>query len=252
MISDYRTTLSNRGGSYIFPIYLYPDPLRGDLFPNGSEPTDAPGGRKANLSDKFTAELGTKLGMEFIPDGRGDLQGTFGPEDVFHYIYAVFHSPAYRERYAEYLRLDFPRAPTTSNRDLFRELALLGRRLTALHLMKEYDISGDLARYPIPGSDEIEKVRYAELSEGSEQGRVWINDRQYFNNIPPEVWEFQIGGYQVCHKWLKDRKDRTLSFEELEHYRKIVSALKETIGLMAEIDRTIEEYGGWPEAFAKV
>ncbi len=247
-IGNFRTTLSNKGGAYIFPIYLYPDPSRGDLFPNGSAPTDAPGGRKANLSDKFIAELSLKLGLNSTPDGEGDLDKSFGPEDVFHYIYAMFHSPAYRERYAEFLRLDFPRVPMTSNRDLFRKLTLMGKRLTALHLIQEYDLSNDLALFPVMGSCKVDYVRYSEPG-AQNKGSVQINSKQCFSNVPPEVWEFHIGGYQVCHKWLKDRKGRTLSFEELEHYRKIVSALKETIGLMEEIDRIIDEHGGWPRAF---
>ncbi|HEX9745448.1 MAG TPA: type ISP restriction/modification enzyme [bacterium] len=96
------------------------------------------------------------------------------------------------------------------------------------------------------GTLEVEKVRYAAPGQGADEGRVWINKTQYFEGIPPEVWEFNIGGYQVCLKWLKDRKGRELSFDDITHYQNIVSALSETIRLMREIDKSIIAYGGWP------
>ena len=104
----------------------------------------------------------------------------------------------------------------------------------------------EMAKYPIEGEHEVEKVRYTEPRQGSDYGRVWINKEQYFENVPPEVWEFHIGGYQVCHKWLKDRKGRKLSFDDVNHYTNIVSALSETIRIMQEIDETIDKHGGWP------
>jgi predicted helicase len=233
---------SAKEGNFVFPLYLYPDPDVKGLF--ADEHTTAPGGRRPNLSPSFIAAISGKLNMQFIPDGRGDLQATFGPEDVFHYMYAVFHAPGYRERYAEFLKIDFPRLPLTSQAGLFRALCGLGERLVALHLMEQY---GALAvRFPEKGSDEVEKVEYRVTPGEPEKGRVYINREQYFEGVPPEVWDFHVGGYQVCAKWLKDRKGRRLSHEDIRHYQRIVTALAETIALMERVDEAIEEYGGWP------
>jgi hypothetical protein len=173
------------------------------------------------------------------------------PEDIFHYAYAVFHSPGYRSRYAEFLKIDFPRLPLTGNLELFRALARLGGELVALHLLEFKEgsvrvppastsfISGQNARAPL-----VEKPTWSDDT-------VWIDKKQTigFHGVPENVWNFHIGGYQVCHKWLKDRKGRTLSAEDIAHYQKIVIALTETIRLMAEIDAVIETHGGWPGAF---
>jgi predicted helicase len=177
-----------------------------------------------------------------VPQGKGDLESTFGPEDVFHYMYAVFHSPTYRERYAEFLKIDFPRLPLTSDLGLFRALAEKGEELVGLHLMESPTLDHPIAKFPVKGSNEVEKVRYAEPAEGR-PGLVYINKTQYFEGVEPEVWEFHIGGYRVLEKWLKDRKGRTLSYDDVTHYGKIVVALKETIRLMAEIDGVIPS---WP------
>ena len=104
----------------------------------------------------------------------------------------------------------------------------------------------EMTRYPIPGSNVVEQVRYTAPSEGAEQGRVWINKTQYVEGVPPEVWEFHVGGYQVAEKWLKDRKGRTLTYNDLRHYQQTIAALAETMRLMEAIDETIEEHGGWP------
>jgi hypothetical protein len=183
--------------------------------------------------------------LKFVPDGKGDRAKTFGPEDVFAYMYAVFHSPTYRSRYGEFLKIDFPRLPLTSDAALFRALCALGDRLVGLHLLERQGASPP--GFPVGGTNEVEQVRYTAPGEGGhEEGRVWINREQYFAGVAPEVWGFHVGGYQVCQKWLKDRKGRTLSFDDLEHYRRVVAALAETIALMSEIDAEIEGRGGWP------
>ena len=112
-----------------------------------------------------------------------------------------------------------------------------------LHLLKQ--VPEPIANYPVPGDNVVEKPRYAEPTKGSEgrKGQVWVNKTQYFEGIPPEVWEFHVGGYQVCEKWLKDRKGRSLTFEDIEHYRKTVTALNETIRRMEKIDSVIPS---WP------
>ena len=237
-----KTVISSADNAYVSPLYLYPKPEKGDLFED--EPTDAPGGRRPNLAPEFIKEFSEKLKMEFIPDGKGDRRKTFGPEDIFSYMYAVFHSPTYRTRYAEFLKIDFPRLPLTSNPVLFRELCAPGDELVALHLM---DKTGPrITGYPVDGDHEVDKIRYSEPKKSEKSGKVWINKEQYFEGVPSEVWEFMIGGYQVCQKWLKDRKGRKLTIEDIEHYQNIVSALSETIRLMSEIDAVINKHGGWP------
>jgi predicted helicase len=197
-----------------------------------------------------------RLGLEFVPDRRGDLEATFGPEDVFDYIYAVFHSPSYRERYAEFLKIDFPRVLLTSDLEKFRKLVKLGGELVGLHLLESPLLSRTATRYPVPGDNRVEKgyPKYfapGDVEPGSkagdgavlEVGRVYINKSQYLEGVPPEVWEFQVGGYQVCDKWLKDRRGRQLSYDDLTHYQKVIVALKETIRLMEEVDSAV---GAWP------
>lgn len=243
IITDCTVSLETRERSYLFPLYLYPQPDKNTLF-DIDEHSSSAGRRWPNLSQEFIEAIKRALRMRFVPDGKGDLRETFGPEGVFDYMYAVFHSPTYRTRYADFLKIDFPRLPLTSNADLFRELCKLGGKLVSLHLIEK---SGSITtKYPVSGNNIVEKVEYTQPADNAEQGRVWINKTQYFDSVSPEVWNFHVGGYQVCHKWLKDRKGRTLSFDDIRHYQKVVAALAETIQLMSQIDEVIEEYGGWP------
>ena len=166
------------------------------------------------------------------------------PENIFHYAYAVFHSPGYRSRYAEFLKIDFPRLPLTGDLELFRAMARLGSELTSLHLLESPKLAQPITEYIGRRSAEVEKISWS-------RDTVWVNKAQTtgFRGVPEPVWNFHIGGYQVCEKWLKDRKGRTLTDDDITHYQKIVVALSETIRLMAEIDRVIDEHGGWPGAF---
>jgi predicted helicase len=214
--------------SCIFPLYLYP--AEGEMpFKEGRHP---------NLNHQFIKALAEKVGLEFIPDGKGDLEKTFGPEDILHYAYALFHSPTYRSRYTDFLRTDFPRLPLTADRALFAGLVDKGAELVSLHLMESPVLDNPPIKYPVPGSHRVDKVVYEEA-----QRRVYINKEQYFEGIEPGVWDFSIGGYQVCQKWLKYRKGRKLSIDEAEHYQKVIVALRETIRVMAEIDTLIPS---WP------
>ncbi|MCL4218726.1 MAG: DNA methyltransferase, partial [Candidatus Hydrogenedentes bacterium] len=163
------------------------------------------------------------------------------PEEIFHYAYAVFHSPTYRSRYAEFLKIDFPRLPLTSNKSLLLALAGKGADLAALHLMESPKLDNFLTEWPVKGDSVVEKVQFTDIDK-----RVWINRTQYFGGVPKPVWEFCVGGYQVCQKWLKDRKGRELTYDDTQHYQKIVVALNETIRLMKAIDEVIEQHGGWP------
>lgn len=231
----------------LFPLYLYPSiqekiSRQDTLFASSWQPGKYD--RIPNHNPEFVAAFASRLGLTFISDGHGDLTTTFGPEDVFHYIYAIFHSPTYRKRYVEFLKIDFPRVPLTSNVELFRKLCFLGEELVALHLLESPQVTQLITRYPVAGDNFVEKgfPKFAAYEEGK-PGFVFINKTQYFEGVPKEVWEFHVGGYQVCQKWLKDRKGRQLSFDDLMHYQKVVVALKETIRLMEEIDRAIP---GWP------
>lgn len=229
LLVDNRVFYSNKGIQYLFPLYLYPQ--EGEMQLEG-------GHRRPNLNPEFVKAVSDRLGLTFIEDGKGNLEQTFGPEDIFNYAYAVFHSPTYRTRYAEFLKIDFPRLPLTSDKELFKALVAKGAELVALHLMESPVLNNLVTRYPVAGSNTVEKVTCNENNQ-----RVYINKTQYFEGVPPEVWEFHIGGYQVAEKWLKDRKGKALTYDELTHYQKVIVALKETIRLMAEIDELIP---GWP------
>jgi len=224
-----RVFYSDKGAASVFPLYLYP--AEGEMQFDG-------GNRRPNLNPEFIKDFSDKLGLKFVEDGRGDLEQTFGPEDIFNYAYAVFHSPTYRARYAEFLKMDFPRLPLTSEKKLFKALAGKGAELVSLHLMESPVLNKPITKYPVTGSNEVDKVTYDEKTQ-----RAHINKEQYFEGMPSEVWDFHVGGYQVCDKWLKDRKGRKIGVDESTHYQKIVVTIKETIRLMAEIDALIPR---WP------
>ena len=239
-------SLKTREITSVFPLYLYPAEKKIQSDKTGGKEAGVQDvmplqeKREPNLKPEFIEAVSDKLGLKFVSDGKGDLKETFGPEDIFNYAYAVFHSPTYRSRYAEFLRIDFPRLPLTSDKGLFQVLAEKGAELVTLHLMEAPALEQQRTqiKFDVSGSNVIDKVTYNETG-----GRVYINKQQYFEGAPPEVWVFQIGGYQICQKWLKDRKGRKLSYDDLVHYQKIVAAIKETIRLMAEIDEMIPE---WP------
>jgi predicted helicase len=218
-----------RGGVNIFPLYIYPT-TKNDLI-SDTEQQDTT--RKANFSLDFIIQLETCLNLQFIIEGKGDFEETISALDIFHYMYAVFHSPTYRMRYAEFLKIDFPRLPLTSDKNLFKQLADLGEQLVQIHLMN-VDIENDCC-FNIAGDCFVEKVEYKDH-------KVYINKTQYFDNVTPEIWEFHIGGYQVCQKWLKDRKDRQLTYNDINHYLSILAALEKTQQLMTEIDKSFTAF----------
>ena len=222
---------TRKEGHYVFPLYLYttPEETAGTLFAQ-SETT-----RKPNLSPVFIQAVEAKLKLAFEPEPSNLKPSTFNPEDIFHYAYAVFHSPTYRQRYAEFLKIDFPRLPLTSDKKLFCKLAEKGKELVELHLLKSAKVEDFVTTYPEAGNNQVEKVVF-------EKGKVFINATQFFGKVPEEVWNFKVGGYQVCEKWLKDRKGRVLSSEDITHYQRVVVALKETIRLMKEIDKAIPSF----------
>jgi len=214
---DNRAFYSNKGIMALAPLYLYSDddnPQK-SLLEEQCEP---------NLSQKFLDGIQKKIGY------------TPTPEAIFYYIYAIFHSPTYRQRYAEFLKIDFPRVPLTSNDQLFKDLGTKGQALVDLHLMKSQKLNKLITKMGGDGDNAVTEVTYKPTEQ-----RVYINKSRYFEGIAADVWEFKIGGYQVLDKWLKDRKKakRTLSFDDVLHYQKVVVALKETMQLMQEIDQLI-------------
>jgi len=216
-----------------------------------------PRGAQNSFGPDFQRQKAEQLGLLDPPwNGRGDLERTFGPRDLYDYIYAVLHSPGYRSRYAEFLKSNFPRIPTPHTRATFAGLAALGRQLVGLHLLRPEDA-------PILNNSEIRfagtgEARVAKGYPEFENGRVMINASRWFEDVPKATWEFHVGGYQVCEKWLKDRAGkggknpgpgRVLTEDDILHYRRVVTALTETRRLMAEIDTEIDKHGGWPGAF---
>jgi len=214
-ITDFN--LYYRGGGAVFPLYLY-------SFDNSSE-------RQPNLNSDIVKTIAEKINLSFTEE-KTDEKKTFAPIDILDYIYAVLHSPVYRTQYREFLKIDFPRIPYPADAKQFKKLAELGANLRRLHLLENVTPSKDMARYPVEGSNTIDSLAYRDE-------KVWINEHQYFGAVPPEAWNFYIGGYQPAQKWLKDRKCRTLNFDEIQHYQKIVNALYLTWGIQREIDGVI-------------
>ncbi len=225
----------------LFPMYIYEQSLSFDFDSKGLGNVFSLN-RHPNFAAPFLQCVAAALKLQ--QKGQHGLPSGLTPEDIFHYIYAVLYSPTYRARYAEFLKIDFPRVPITSSIDLFRSLAKLGGELVSLHLLESPNLEKPITEWLGGQRPEVEKVSY-------EGGTVWVDKAQSegFSGVSEEVWNFHIGGYQVCEKWLKDRKGRVLSKDDLTHYQKIVVALRETIRLMGEIDQVIEKHGGWPLAF---
>ena len=247
--NDCVVSATSRESNQVFPLYTYTtaESTQGTLFATDTTT------RQPNLAPAFIAQVAATLGLEFtIPEAFAIQpptpagQPTFTPEDIFYYAYALFHSPTYRTRYAEFLKIDFPRLPLTASVPLFRQLALLGHQLVQLHLLTSPALHTLQTRFPQGGSNSVEKghPRYVEPT-ASQGGRVYINKTQFFEGVEPSVWEMQIGGYQPLQKWLKDRIGRTLSFDELMHYQRIALALAQTQQHMQTIDGLLPT---WPLA----
>ena len=207
--------------NYLFPLYLYSGRDEGKLL--STHPAVK---QRANLNPDLLQALAKAYGRE--PTS----------EDIFQYVYAVLYAPSYREKYAQLLRIDFPRIPFTSDYELFKRMAELGRRLVDLHLLRSPELDPPIARFQGEGDGEVQTGKKG-LRYDPESARVYINETQYFEGVPPEVWEYHIGGYQVCHKWLKDRKnrDKGLSADEIRTYCRIVTALAKTIEVQCRINR---------------
>jgi predicted helicase len=268
----------------VFPLYLYPDN-------NGQLTTDGAPQRVPNLNPDIVKQIAEGLGLQFVPEkehtpnpsqeGNSNSHAepvgartTFAPIDLLDYIYAVLHSPSYREKYKEFLKIDFPRVPYPTDADVFWQLVKLGGELRQIHLLESPVVEQYITKYPEDGDNVVDKPRFEHTpnpsqegnshshaepvearssistageiseegngaSEPQSEGRVYVNSVQYFEGVPQVAWNFYIGGYQPAQKWLKDRKGRELSYEDIFHYQKIIVALTETDRLMKEIDKVI-------------
>lgn len=209
--------------NYFLPLYIYPS---ADLIC-----TNTATQKRFNFSDEFTAALQSVQGRIITP------------EDTLAYLYAVLYTPGYRTRYADFLRRDFPRVPLTSDKALFKKLVALGHELIALHTLQT--TPPRITGFPVAGTGEVVKVRF-QIAAGQAAGRMWINDAQYFDQVPQTVWDMHIGGYRVAEKWLKDRKGRLLTYDDITHYQSVVAALARTLAVQAKLDAAIDSAGGWP------
>ena len=210
-----------RGGEVVFPLYKYPEINTQQTIDHSSE-------RTPNLNADIVKEISCKIGLTFTNE-KEITKDTFAPIDILDYVYGVLHSPKYREKYKEFLKIDFPRVPYPKDQDTFWKLVKLGGEIRQIHLLESSVVDKPISKYPITGTNVVGKTKY-------QDGRVYINDTQYFENVPEVSWNFYIGGYQPAQKWLKDRKDRELQVEDIRHYLKIIVALSETDRLMKEID----------------
>ncbi len=202
--------------------------------------------RKPNLNMDIVNKIAKDLQCLFVEDDNicvdlsAEYKDTIYPTNILDYIYAVLHRPTYREKYKEFLKIDFPRVPYPKDLTTFKKLTELGSQLRKLHLLESDIIENYITKYPIDGNNIVIKPRFENsppLEGLGVVGKVYINDTQYFDNVPEVAWNFYIGGYQPAQKWLKDRKERTLEFDDILHYQKIIVALTETDRLMKEIDK---------------
>ena len=218
LANDCTVSSATKERSHLFPLYL------DDSFDFNQESAAIKGSRRANFSQDFLSELMNVLG--YIP----------APGKIFYYIYSVLHSPMYRTRYSEFIKSDFPRIPISSDDNLFHQLVIYGEELVALHLMKSSKLDTLITQFVGNGIEHIVDPAHPKYADG----KVAINKKgDGFIGVTEAVWNFYIGGYQVCHKWLKDRKGRTLTPEDITHYQRIVVAIQETMRLMQQIDEAI-------------
>jgi predicted helicase len=197
-----------REAGYVFPLYLYLDDF----------------GKTEKLINMDEAI-------------KNQISETATPEQIFDYIYAVLHSPSYREKYKEFLKIAFPRIPHPATAEYFGKMVAFGKKLRKLHLMENVAPPQNLANFPQTGSNVVENA-FTEKSAAYQDNKVWINAAQYFDNVPQAAYKFYIGGYQPAQKWLKDRKGKALSYEDIEHYQKIIFVLNETDKIMKKIALT--------------
>lgn len=228
-----RCTVSLQTGEvgYIFPLYLYSE-TNGQQLLNGSNE------RVPNFNVDQIERIAKETDLRFQAEKPNSTNhqedaNQFYPIDILDYIYAVLHSPTYRKKYREFLKIDFPRVPYPTNKETFWQLVKLGREIRQIHLLDSSIVDQYITQYPLNGNNIVNKPKYME-------GKVYINDIQYFDNVPELVWNFYVGGYQPAQKWLKDRNGRELNVNDILHYQKMIVALNETDRLMKEVDKVLD------------
>ena len=230
MTDNNSISLQSKESSYFMPLYIY---LEGQDLLAGEQ------SRQPNFNKDIVATIAKKLKLAFTPEKEATI-GTFAPIDLLDYIYAVLHSPHYRDTYKEFLKTDFPRVPYPKNADNFWQLVALGSKIRQLHLLQSDSLNKSPVTYPSAGNNTISRKIVQKdwhlLENSSDTGRIYINDEQYFDNIPVVAWQFYIGGYQPAQKWLKDRTGRTLTTADIQHYRKMIAAMLQTSEIMQQID----------------
>jgi predicted helicase len=225
------TAITSLDINYLFPLYIY---------------IKKEEKKKSSIFQIMLFELGESYTAK-VPNIRSGLfdeleefyKVKVKPEEILFYVYAILYSNVYRNKYANFLKIDFPRIPFTKSYRLFYKLASLGEQLVKLHLLNFETITETKTTFPVKGSNKISKVRFESVK--NKVGRVWINEEQYFDNVRQDIWNYHIGGYQVCEKWLKDKKDLTLSGDDIKTYFKIVESIHKTIKLQNEIDKNFEK-----------
>lgn len=215
MMESTRVSNKTREISYAFPLFIYSSSTR-----------------QPNLNMEIVGEIADRIGLTFEAEPN-DNEGAFSPIDLLDYIYGILHSPSYRERFKEFLKVDFPRIPYPSDAIEFKRIAKIGEELRKVHLMEIKP--SILTQFNVAGSNVVEAIKITD-GDSNDLCKVWINDEQYFDNVPRVAWEFYIGGYQPAQKWLKDRKGMKLEWDEVKHYQHIISALCKTNELMQQID----------------
>jgi predicted helicase len=243
------TNMFRRGGPLCFPLYLYPE--KSAQLSTEEQPERVP-----NLNMEIVEAIAKKLNLAFFEDDNivceiaEGYTGPLYPLDILDYIYAVLHSPTYREKYKEFLKIDFPRIPYPKDLQTFLKLVKLGGEIRQIHLLESPIVEQYITQYPMDGNNVVDKPRFeiyiyeqslpdenGDIDYPDYLGAVYINENQYFADVPSSAWNFYIGGYQPAQKWLKDRKGRTLGYEDILHYQKIIVALTETDRIMKEIDK---------------
>ncbi|GAQ47723.1 hypothetical protein FPK15_contig00001-0014 [Flavobacterium psychrophilum] len=206
----------------LFPLYRYPET-------NGQLSTELNTERIPNLKAEIVDKIANELNLKFTNE-KEKTASSFSPIDILDYIYAVLHSPKYRTKYKDFLKTDFPKILYPKNEKTFWKLVELGSQIRQIHLLESPKVEEYITEFNIDGDCIVSKPNYKD-------GKVYINETQYFENVPEVAWNFYIGGYQPAQKWLKDRKDRKLEFDDIAHYQKIIVALTETDRIMNEIDK---------------
>tara|TARA_R110002051_G_scaffold185208_1_gene254670 strand:+ start:776 stop:3874 length:3099 start_codon:yes stop_codon:yes gene_type:complete len=232
-----KSVISTLDNGYVFPLYQY--------YNSNQTEIEVSANRNPNLNKEIIGNFSKKIDLTFTKE-KEERKNVYAPIDVLDYIYAVLHSPTYREKYEEFLMIDFPRVPYPKDEKTFWDLVKLGKEVREIHLLESNKIEDYITSYEMADNAEndhnvittrIGKKDWEIIDTEKQLGRIWINESKYFDNIPVTSWQFYIGGYQPAQKWLKDRKERELKFEDILHYQKIIVALSETDRLMKEIDK---------------